>query len=226
MPNIEALLNYKFNISEIFYSIQGEGSRAGLPCVFVRLQGCELRCWWCDTDYALDLKQKAESLSGKEILHKIQLTGIKFVTITGGEPLNQKAVIPLMSLLCDKGYLVALETNGHIDISEVDKRVIKIMDIKCPNSGMAKFNNFNNLKYLDKKDEIKFVVANREDYDFAKKIIQEHKLLEIVDVINLSAVFGKLPEKTLAQWIIKDAFPVRLNLQIHKYIWGPNTRGV
>lgn len=226
MANIDSLLVYKFNISEIFYSIQGEGSRAGMPCVFVRLQGCELRCCWCDTPYALELKQRGENLTGEEILHKIQISGIKFVTITGGEPLNQKAIIPFMWLLCEKGYLVALETNGHLDISEVDKRVIKIMDLKCPASGMEKFNNYNNLKYLEKKDEIKFVVANQQDYDWAKEKIRQFKLFDIVGTINISPVFGELSERALAEWIVKDSLPVRLNLQLHKYIWEPNTRGV
>lgn len=226
MPNIDLVLNYKFNVSEIFYSIQGEGTRAGLPCVFIRLQGCELRCRWCDTSYALDLKQRGENLSGQEILHKVQISGIKFVTITGGEPLNQKAIIPFMWYLCENGYLVAIETNGHLDISEVDKRVIKIMDLKCPSSGMERFNNYSNLKHLDKKDEIKFVVANLQDYNWAKEKISELKLFDIVSVINISPVFGELPERTLAEWIVKDALPVRLNLQIHKYIWDPKMRGV
>jgi 7-carboxy-7-deazaguanine synthase len=219
-------MKLKFNVSEVFTSIQGEGSRAGFPSVFIRLQGCELRCKWCDTPYALDLKERATMLSGEDLLNKIYSSGIKFVTITGGEPLNQKAILPFMSFLCDKDYTVVLETNGHLDIAEVDRRVVKVMDLKCPGSGMEKFNNYRNLEALEQKDEIKFVILDRNDYEWAKAKIKEYDLNKKVGTILFSPVWGKLEPKYLSEWILKDALPVRLNLQIHKYIWGPETRGV
>jgi len=219
-------MKLKFNVAEVFTSIQGEGSRAGFPSVFIRLQGCELRCKWCDTPYALDLKERATMLSGEDLLNKIYSSGIKFVTITGGEPLNQKAILPFMSFLCDKDYTVVLETNGHLDIAEVDRRVVKVMDLKCPGSGMEKFNNYRNLEALEQKDEIKFVILDRNDYEWAKAKIKEYDLNKKVGTILFSPVWGKLEPKYLSEWILKDALPVRLNLQIHKYIWGPETKGV
>lgn len=221
----ETILKFKYNVSEVFTSIQGEGNRAGLPSVFIRLQGCELRCKWCDTPYALDLKERSTLLSGEDLINKIFSSGIKIVTITGGEPLNQKAILPFMSFLCDKDFVVLLETNGHLDISEVDKRVVKIMDIKCPGSGMEKFNNYKNLDLLDQKDEIKFVILDKQDYNWAKDKIIEYNLKNRVGTIHFSPVWGELDPKHLAEWIIKDSLDVRLNLQIHKYIWG-NIRGV
>ncbi|MFN3781030.1 MAG: radical SAM protein [Candidatus Kapaibacteriota bacterium] len=195
------------------------------PCVFIRLQGCELRCKWCDTPYALDLKERATVLSGEDLLNKIYSSGTKIVTITGGEPLNQKGILPFMKFLCDNNFIVILETNGHLDISEVDNRVIKIMDLKCPASGMEKFNRYKNLEYLDKKDEIKFVILDKQDYTWAKDKIREFDLEKKVAAIHFSPVWGELDPKYLAEWIINDALPVRLNLQVHKYIWG-NIRGV
>jgi len=226
MGAYETLMKLKFNVAEVFTSIQGEGSRAGFPSVFIRLQGCELRCKWCDTPYALDLKERATMLSGEDLLNKIYSSGIKFVTITGGEPLNQKAILPFMSFLCDKDYTVVLETNGHLDIAEVDRRVVKVMDLKCPGSGMEKFNNYRNLEALEQKDEIKFVILDRNDYEWAKAKIKEFDLNKKVGTILFSPVWGKLEPKYLSEWILKDALPVRLNLQIHKYIWGPETKGV
>ena len=226
MGAYETLMKLKFNVAEVFTSIQGEGSRAGFPSVFIRLQGCELRCKWCDTPYALDLKERATMLSGEDLLNKIYSSGIKFVTITGGEPLNQKAILPFMSFLCDKDYTVVLETNGHLEIAEVDRRVVKVMDLKCPGSGMEKFNNYRNLEALEQKDEIKFVILDRNDYEWAKAKIKEYDLNKKVGTILFSPVWGKLEPKYLSEWILKDALPVRLNLQIHKYIWGPETKGV
>ncbi|MCX7909294.1 MAG: 7-carboxy-7-deazaguanine synthase QueE [Ignavibacteria bacterium] len=226
MGAFETIMKFKYNVSEVFTSIQGEGTRAGLPSVFIRLQGCELRCKWCDTPYALDLKERATMLSGEDLMNKIYSSGIKIVTITGGEPLNQKAILPFMSFLCDKDYVVILETNGHLDISEVDKRVVKVMDLKCPGSGMEKFNNYKNIEHLDKKDEIKFVILNKLDYDWAKDKIREYDLDKKVGTILFSPVWDELEPKYLAEWIIKDSLKVRLNLQIHKYIWGGNVRGV
>ncbi|MFN3307280.1 MAG: radical SAM protein [Candidatus Kapaibacteriota bacterium] len=218
-------MKFKFNVSEVFTSIQGEGMRTGFPSVFIRLQGCELRCKWCDTPYALDLKERATVLSGEDLLNKIYSSGTKIVTITGGEPLNHKGILPFMKFLCDNNFIVILETNGHLDISEVDNRVIKIMDLKCPASGMEKFNRYKNLEYLDKKDEIKFVILDKQDYTWAKDKIREFDLEKKVAAIHFSPVWGELDPKYLAEWIINDALPVRLNLQVHKYIWG-NIRGV
>lgn len=226
MGAYETIMKFKYNVSEVFTSIQGEGTRVGSPCFFIRLQGCELRCKWCDTPYALDLKERATILSGEDLLNKLYSSGIKFVTITGGEPLTQKAIVPFMTFLCDKGYEVVLETNGHQDISEVDKRVVKVMDFKCPGSGMEKFNNYKNLEYLDNKDEIKFVILDKKDYEWAKDKIREFDLHKRVGAVLFSPVWGELEPKYLAEWILKDALPVRLNLQVHKYIWGANVRGV
>ncbi|MCX7879683.1 MAG: 7-carboxy-7-deazaguanine synthase QueE [Ignavibacteria bacterium] len=226
MVNLDVILKYKYNVSELFVSIQGEGTRAGLPCFFVRLHGCELRCRWCDTPYALDLKERATIISGEDILNKIRSSGIKFVTITGGEPLNQRAVLPLMKYLCENDFTVVLETNGHLDISEVDKKVIKIMDLKCPGSKMEKFNNYKNIEYLDKKDEIKFVIADQADYNWAKNKIYELNLQKYVGTILFSPVWKECDPAQLSEWILKDNLPVRLNLQLHKYIWGPDKRGV
>lgn len=226
MGAFDQILKFKYNVSEVFTSIQGEGSRAGLPSVFIRLQGCELRCKWCDTPYALDLKERASILSGEDLLNKIYASGIKIVTITGGEPLNQKPILPFMTFLCDKEFTVILETNGHLDISEVDKRVVKVMDLKCPGSGMEKFNNYKNLEFLEAKDEVKFVILDKNDYDWAKEKIREYDLAKKVGTILFSPVWGELDPKYLAEWILKDSLPVRLNLQIHKYIWGDKVRGV
>lgn len=225
MGTFETVLRFKFNVSEVFTSIQGEGMHTGLPSVFIRLQGCELRCKWCDTPYALDLKERATVLSGEDLLNKIYSSGTKIVTITGGEPLNQKAILPFMKFLCDNNFKVILETNGHLDISEVDSRVIKVMDLKCPGSGMEKFNRYKNIEYLDKKDEIKFVILDKQDYNWAKDKIREYDLEKKVSAIHFSPVWGELDPKFLAEWIINDALPIRLNLQVHKYIWG-NIRGV
>jgi 7-carboxy-7-deazaguanine synthase len=216
----------ELNISEIYLSIQGEGSRAGQLCVFVRLQGCELRCTWCDTPYALDIKSGGTKMSSLEISEKIESFGVDFVEFTGGEPLFQKNVLPLISQLLDRGYIVAVETNGHADVSEVDRRAVKIMDIKCPGSGMEKFNNPDNLNYLMPHDEIKFVIADRNDYDWAKDFISENKLTEKLTGIIFSPVFSSITARELAEWIISDKLRVRMQLQMHKFIWEPDARGV
>jgi len=168
------ILKKKFNVSEIFHFIQGEGLRAGFPCVFIRLQGCELRCSWCDTDYALDIKKVEQILTGEEIFAKASSYYCNFITFTGGEPLLQKGIAKLMTWFCDEGFTVAVETNGHQDVSELDKRIIKIMDLKCPGSGMAKNNNLENIAHLTKSDEVKFVLAGREDYEWAKEIFEKY----------------------------------------------------
>ncbi len=218
--------NIRLNISEIFYSIQGEGTRSGLPCVFVRLQGCELRCSWCDTPYALDIKQIESIMNGAEIIDKIKSYDCNYILFTGGEPLFQKEVLPLLSYFCEEGYVVSIETNGHQSIREVDRRAIKILDLKCPASGMSKYNDYSNLEYLLPHDEVKFVITDRNDYDFARDIISRYNLVEKVDSILLSPVFNALSNSDLAGWILSDKLKVRLQLQIHKYIWEPNKRGV
>ncbi|TAL70541.1 MAG: radical SAM protein [Bacteroidetes bacterium] len=216
----------KLNVSEIFYSIQGEGTRAGLPCVFIRLQGCKLRCKWCDTPYALKFNGDSSKMTFSEIIESVKKFGCKFIQITGGEPLNQENVIPFMKLLCDKKLTVSLETSGAFDVSEVDKRVIKIMDIKCPASGMVKLNKFENINYINKKDEIKFVIADRKDFDWAMEIIKQYKLTKKTTNILFSPAFDIIEPVTLANWLLESNIKARLQLQIHKYIWEPNTRGV
>ncbi len=214
------------NVSEIFYSIQGESTYAGLPCVFVRLQGCNLRCSWCDTEFALNAKKERKRLSSDEIIGNIKKYDCKYVCITGGEPLMQKKTSELLSLLCNNGFSVSLETNGFYSLGEIDKRVSKIVDFKCPGSKMQKKNNFANLEFLTKKDEIKFVIKDREDYKWARSVIIKNKLPEKVNSVLMSPVFGKLEPKQLSRWILKDDLKVRVQFQLHKYIWNPKKRGV
>lgn len=219
-------LNKTLNISEIFYSIQGEGTRAGLPCVFIRLQGCNFRCSWCDTPYALEIKQKEKIMTLGEIIQEVSKYNCDFVEFTGGEPLQQTEVVELINYFANQNKVVAIETNGYHSFQHIDSRVIKIMDIKCPGSNMHKFNNFDNLKYLNKSDEIKFVVLNRQDFDYALDIIEKYNLESLVDTILFSPVFGKSEPVELAKWILSSNKKIRMQLQIHKYIWHPDTRGV
>ena len=212
-------------VSEIFHSIQGEGSRAGLPCVFVRLHGCGLRCVWCDTPYALDHRNGGEEMAVGDILHRVAAWNCDFVELTGGEPLEQEGCFDLLTRLCDAEYTVAVETGGHVDISRVDSRVIVIMDLKAPGSGMAKRNRFENLDYLKSGDEVKFVLASREDYEWARATVREHALTERCGVL-LSPVFSTLAPRDLAQWVLEDGLRVRMQLQMHKFIWDPDARGV
>jgi len=221
MPKI-----HKYNISEIFYSIQGEGTRVGRPCVFIRFQGCELRCEWCDTPYALDIKHKEKQMSFEEIIKCVKKYNCSFVMFTGGEPLYHKGAGELIEWFCENNFEVVIETNGHQSIAAVDRRANIVMDIKCPGSAMQKFNNYDNLKYLKKTDEVKFVIKDREDFDFAVEIIKKYKINEIVDNILFSPVFGKLEPVILAGWILDKKMNIRMQLQIHKFIWHPETRGV
>jgi 7-carboxy-7-deazaguanine synthase len=217
---------HKFNLSEIFFSIQGEGTRAGLPCIFIRLQGCKLRCIWCDTKYALKDNEAELVLTGEEIISKVKSYNCNLIQFTGGEPLQQKEIIPLMKYFCDKDFLVTIETNGHEDIKELDNRIVKIMDIKCPGSHMEEFNNYDNFNYLNSHDEIKFVIADRNDFEWAKKIIKKYSLFEKTNTILFSPVYGTMEPAILSKWILEDNLKVRLQLQIHKFIWSPETRGV
>ncbi|MBI3354826.1 MAG: radical SAM protein [Nitrospirae bacterium] len=209
-------------INEIFKSIQGESSSAGLPVVFVRLTGCNLRCQWCDTKYAYD---EGVNVTVDEVMEKIAAFGLKSVQITGGEPLLQEDVYELMDRLLDLDYMVSVEANGSIDLSRADNRVIKIVDIKCPSSGESGQMYFNNLNYLLKSDEVKFVIKDRGDYEWAKGVIERFELLEKCSIL-ISPVFGEIEPRQLAEWVLEDNLNVRLQIQLHKLIWHPEMRGV
>jgi 7-carboxy-7-deazaguanine synthase len=210
-------------INEIFYSIQGEGTRAGEPCVFVRLTACDLRCSWCDTPYAF---YEGRKRSIDDVLSEVDQYQCRLVEITGGEPLLQEDVYPLMSTLLDRGFTVMLETGGHRPIDRVPKDVIKIMDVKCPGSGESDQNHWHNLDILARHDEVKFVVKDRADYEFAREVIARDALPSRVAAVLLSPVHGVLDPKTLSEWMLADRLPARLQLQLHKLIWSPETRGV
>ena len=206
----------KLRVSEIFHSLQGESTRAGLPTVFVRLTGCPLRCAWCDTDYAFS---GGETMTLGEVLVEVARHGARQVCVTGGEPLAQKACLPLLATLCDAGYSVSLETSGALDISSVDPRVSRIVDLKAPASGEADKNLWDNLAHLNAHDEIKIVLADEADYAWAKSVLAARRLDAICPVL-LSPVAGKLDAKRLAEWVLRDKLPVRVQLQLHKIIWG------
>lgn len=203
-------------ISEIFYSLQGETSRIGLPTVFIRLTGCPLRCGYCDTEYAFS---GGENMTLAAILEKTASYNAYYVTVTGGEPLAQKGSIDLMRALCDAGYSVSLETSGALDISKVDPRVSRIVDIKTPGSGEVEKNRWDNLPLLTSHDEIKFVLCDEADYIWAKQQLAEHKLAERCPVI-FSPVFDSLQARDLADWILRDRLPVRMQIQLHKVLWN------
>jgi len=209
-------------VNEIFHSIQGESSRAGLPCVFVRLTACNLRCTYCDTAYAF---YEGKPMSVDEILTAVRQYGCRQVEMTGGEPLMQEGVYELMVLLCDEGYETLLETGGSLDIGKVDPRVKRIVDFKCPGSGMVKKNFWENVRHLKDGDEVKFVIGSREDFDWSVGKIREHALDRKVPVL-MSVVFGELAPLVLAGWILESGIQVRMQLQMHKYIWEPAARGV
>lgn len=225
-------------ISEIFYSLQGEGTHSGLPTAFIRLQGCNLKCSWCDSAFAqniFDLEQFEDLSNGGSFPCKIRISDLldriknyktNLVCITGGEPLLQNSVYTLITELCNAKYTVLIETNGSFPINKIDERAIKIVDFKCPSSNMASYNNYKNIDYLTKKDEIKFVIENRADYLWAKDLISTYNLGKKVFAILFSPVFSKIDLKELAAWILQDALPVRLQIQMHKIIWGENERGV
>ena len=203
-------------ISEIFYSVQGETSRIGLPTVFIRLTGCPLRCTYCDTAYAFT---GGQNMSVGDILGEVGELGTRYVTVTGGEPLAQKNCLPLLTALCEAGYEVSLETGGALDISEVDKRVMKVVDIKTPASGEADKNLWENLASLTRNDEIKLVICDEDDYLWAKQILQQHNLTEKCDVV-FSPVHQSLNATQLAEWILRDKLPVRMQIQLHKILWN------
>jgi len=209
-------------IAEIFYSLQGESTFAGLPCVFVRLSGCNLQCTWCDTAYAND--HPAE-MSVDDIMEHVSRWPCRLVEVTGGEPLLQPAVHQLIAGLCSQGYEVLLETSGAEDISGVDPRVHRIMDIKCPGSGMGAHNRGENLSHLTANDQIKMIIAGRTDYEWARDLIREKQLDRICPVL-MAPAFGRVSNTDLAQWILEDHLPVRYQLQLHKYIWPADWKGV
>ena len=209
-------------INEIYLSVQGESTHTGLPCIFIRLTGCNLRCSWCDTAYAF---HEGKNMSIDEILQKVANFGIHLVEITGGEPLMQDNVYTLMRRLIEKGYKVMLETGGSISLERVPKEVIKIMDLKCPGSGEQEKNNLDNLKLLVPHDEVKFVILDKKDYEWSRDIIKRYKINETARIL-MSPVFDKLELKEIVKWILKDRLPVRLQTQLHKIIWDKNTIGV
>ncbi len=210
-------------ISEIFHSIQGESSYAGLPCVFVRLAACDLRCAWCDTPYAFTGGTK---MSIDDVIASVERTGCRIVEVTGGEPLLQDDVYPLMAALRDRGLTVLLETGGHLPIDRVPAGVVRIVDVKCPASGESARNHWPNLEVLRPSDEVKFVIQDRADYDFAKQVVKRHHLAGRCAGVLFSPVHGVLAPAQLSEWILADRLDVRLQLQVHKYIWAPDTRGV
>ncbi len=209
-------------INEIFHSIQGEGTRAGVPCVFIRLTGCHLRCRWCDTAYAFT---DGDWMSLDEIQARVQHYGCGTVEVTGGEPLLQPGVYPLMTKLADEFETVLLETSGALSIAEVDPRVVRIVDVKCPGSGEAERNCWPNLDLLTPRDELKFVLADRGDYDWARDVVRRYDLLRRCPVI-FAPVHGVLAPADLAAWVLEDRLAVRVGLQLHKLLWPAATRGV
>jgi 7-carboxy-7-deazaguanine synthase len=210
-------------INEIFHSIQGESTRTGRPCVFVRLTACDLRCSWCDTPYAFTEGRK---MSLDEVLDRVDAYGCSLVEVTGGEPLLQPDVYPLMERLLATGRTVMVETGGHMSLERVPPAVIKILDVKCPGSNESHRNHWANLDRLASHDEVKFVVKDRSDYEFAREIVRRHGLSGRIAAVLFSPVHGVLDPKILAAWILADELDVRLQLQAHKYIWGADVRGV
>lgn len=203
-------------ITEVFLSLQGETSRAGLPTVFVRLAGCPLRCRWCDTSYSF---QGGETVTLDDLLARVAEFGVPVVCVTGGEPLAQKNCAPFLTRLCDAGYSVSLETSGALDVSTVDPRVSRIVDIKPPESGEAARNRWENIEHLGPHDEIKFVLANRADYEWAREVFRARKLDRVCPVL-FSPVQGELAPAELAEWILADRLPLRMQVQLHKVLWG------
>jgi 7-carboxy-7-deazaguanine synthase len=210
-------------INEIFHSIQGESTHAGRPCVFVRLTACDLRCSWCDTPYAFT---EGHKVSIDDVVARVKDYGCPVVEITGGEPLLQKNVYPLMQRLLDEQLTVMVETGGHLSIEHVPPGVLRIMDVKCPGSGESHRNEWTNMDRLVATDEVKFVIKDRADYDFAREVVTRYGLIRRVAAVHFSPVHDVLESKQLAEWILADRLEVRLQLQMHKYIWDPTTRGV
>lgn len=212
----------RLRVNEIFYSLQGESTRAGLPCVLVRLTGCQMRCRWCDTEHSF---YEGRWMSLQEIIEEVAGYDCPLVELTGGEPLLQPAALPLLAALCDRGFEVLLETGGGIDIGGVDPRVRRVVDVKCPGSGEVEGNRWENLDLLGERDELKFVLADERDYLWARDLVLERALHRICPV-HFSPVHGRLEADDLAAWILRDRLQVRLQLQLHKLLWGADARGV
>jgi len=210
-------------VNEVYLSVQGESTKAGLPCVFVRLTFCDLRCTYCDTEYAF-YEGKKRTLD--DIVTEVLGYGVPLVEVTGGEPLLQKNVLPLMTRLCDAGCTVLIETAGAHDISGIDSRVHRIMDLKTPGSGECGRNLWSNIAHLRKSDEVKFVIGSREDYEWARGVVREHALDARVGTVLFSPIFGRIEPREIVEWVLEDRLPVRFQLQMHKFIWEPRQRGV
>jgi 7-carboxy-7-deazaguanine synthase len=209
-------------VTEIFHSIQGESTHAGRPCVFVRLTGCPLRCTWCDTAYSF---YGGVEMALVDVLARVRAYGCPLVEVTGGEPLHQPEAFDLITALCDAGHEVLIETSGAVDITPVDRRARIILDVKCPGSGMMDRMDWKNLERLRAGDEIKFVIKDRADYDWARGVLDRDRLTGRFAVL-FSPVHGELEPRALSEWVLSDRLPVRVQLQMHKYIWDPDTRGV
>jgi 7-carboxy-7-deazaguanine synthase len=210
-------------VNEIYESIQGESTYTGLPCVFVRTTACDLRCTWCDTPYAF---HEGRKMSLDEVMAEVERYGLRLVELTGGEPLLQAAIYPLMDRLLAEGYTVLVETGGHVDVGRVPAPVVRIVDVKCPGSGESHRIHWPNLARLQPHDQVKFVLRDRADYEFARGVLATHALAGRVAALLFSPVHGVLAPKALAGWILEDRLPVRLQIQLHKYIWGAQARGV
>lgn len=221
-PRLRLPATERLRVNEIFHSIQGESTFAGQRCVLVRLTGCQMRCTWCDTPYSF---YEGEWRTRQEVLDEVATHGCPLVELTGGEPLLQPGARPLLEALCNASYGVLLETGGGVSIEGVDPRVHRIVDVKCPASGEVENNYWPNLDLLGERDEVKFVLADAADYAWAKKVVAQHRLTERVPV-HLSPVHGQLESQKLAEWILRDRLAVRLQLQMHKFVWDPATRGV
>jgi len=219
MPEREKTLT----VNEIYHSIQGESTWAGWPCVFVRLTFCDLRCNYCDTEYAF---YEGSKRTLDEILHTVATYSCPLVEITGGEPLLQKNVLPLMSMLCDSDYTVLLETSGAHDISKVDPRVHRVVDLKTPGSGEVDKNVWSNIDHLNAGDEVKFVMGSREDYEWSRDKVQRHELPSRCRAVLFAPIFGRIDPRQIVEWILADKLNVRFQLQMHKFIWSPTQRGV
>ncbi len=215
-------LHQKILVHEVFHSIQGESSFAGLPCIFIRLTGCNLRCSYCDTTYAFSEGQEE---TVQTLVERIKLFPCNLVEITGGEPLCQEGTPSLVGELINRGYTVLVETNGSCDIGKISSQAIKIVDVKCPGSGAADSFMLSNVAQLQPHDECKFVVSDTSDFDWSSNFVQEYRLLEKCKVV-FSSVFERVTARELAKWILASGMPIRLGLQIHKYIWSPQQRGV
>ena len=210
-------------VNEIYLSVQGESTHVGRPCVFVRLTACDLRCRWCDTPYAFTGGRK---MSIDEVVGEVERHGTPLVEITGGEPLLQRDVYPLMERLLERGHGVLLETGGHVPLDDVPEPVVAVVDVKCPGSGEAEHMHWPNLEHLSRHDEVKFVIADRVDFDYAAGVVARFRLSEHAAAVLFSPVHGELDPATLARWILDARLPVRLQIQAHKYIWSPEARGV